>query len=231
MDQKLDKFLTDVDLSFSDTSLLAQAFNHRSYVFEQNDSQGDNERLEFLGDAVIGFCVTEKLYRLYPDYNEGELSILKSYLVSKRFLAKIGSEINMGDYLKLGVGEEKSGGRRSVSLLGDVVEAVVGAIFLDGGYEKADRFIWGLIEPKLKIVEQTVLEQNHKHLLQVYTQKKYGQIPVYKLKNKTGPSHKRKYTMQVFVDDRVFGTGIGTNKKSAGAKAALEALKSLGELD
>ena len=145
MDQKLDKFLLKTNLSFSNMCLLSQAFTHRSYAFEHTDGQGDNERLEFLGDAVIGFCVTEKLYRLYPDYNEGQLSILKSCLVSKKFLAEIGSEMNLGEYLNLGVGEDKSGGRQKRTLLGDVVEAIVGAVFLDGGYEKASRFLLELI--------------------------------------------------------------------------------------
>ncbi len=228
MDQKLDKFLLKTNLSFSNMGLLSQAFTHRSYAFEQTDGRGDNERLEFLGDAVIGFCVTEKLYNLYPDYNEGQLSILKSCLVSKKFLAEIGSEMKLGEYLNLGVGEDKAGGRQRRTLLGDVVEAIVGAIFLDGGYDKASRFIWELIEPKLKNAEQNMIEQNYKHVLQVYAQKNYGEIPVYKLKSKTGPRHKRKYMIQVLIEDKVVGTGSDTNKKSAGAKAAYEALKSLG---
>jgi len=228
MDQKLDKFLSMTNLSFSNRRLLSQAFTHRSYAFECNDGEGDNERLEFLGDAVIGFCVTEKLYRLYPDYNEGQLSILKSCLISKKFLAGIGSEISLGEYLNLGVGEDKTGGRQRKTLLGDVMEALVGAVFLDGGYEKASCFIWGLIEPKLKSAEQNMIEQNYKHVLQVHSQKNYGEIPVYKLKSKTGPRHKQKYTMQVLIENKVVGMGCDTNKKSAGAKAACEALKRLG---
>lgn len=226
MDQ-LNALFNIIQYEFKNPEVLHQALTHRSYAFEQTGGVGDNERLEFLGDAIIGSCVCEELYHRYPDYPEGKLTILKSYLVSKKFLALLAQEINLGEFLKLGIGEDRNGGRMRSTVLGNAFEALVGAIFLDGGYRKAYEFLWSRINLKLECIEEQLAEQNYKNVLQTYAQKHFGQLPRYYIQDESGPLHERTYSVEVRVGDEVLGCGTDSSKKKAGIKAAKDALSRL----
>jgi len=213
--------------SFNEISLLDSALTHKSYSFEFNNGVGDNERLEFLGDSIIGLCVSEILFHKYPDYPEGKLTLMKSYLVSKKFLAELAVQLDIGKFIKLGTGEEKTGGRKRMTILGNTFEAIAGAIFVDGGYCCASEFINRFIEPKLEIMEISALIYNYKNLLQIYFQKEYGKLPHYKIHEESGPQHEKIYTIAVTIDDRILGIGSDSSKKKAGQKAAQNALSKL----
>ncbi|MCD6460388.1 ribonuclease III [bacterium] len=221
------KLSENINYEFKNIELLRQSLTHRSYTSEQNRNIKDNERLEFLGDAIIGSCVTEELYKIYPDYTEGELSILKSSLVSRNFLSELAVEINLGEFILLGFGEIKAGGHKRKRILANTFEALVGAIFIDSGYRTVYDFIWSLIKPKLTNINQFVLNQNFKNILQAFTQKHYGNLPKYNTIAEEGLHHERKFTVEVQVNDTVVGTGEASSKKKASLKAAEEAIKKL----
>lgn len=223
----LDAFQLRIKYTFKNTLLLQEALTHRSFVYEYSLKTPDNERLEFLGDALIGSCVAQKLFDMYPDYPEGALSQIKSFLVSKKFLAMLAREIKLGKYLKLGVGEEKNGGRNRVSLLGNGFEALAGALFLDSDYDTLFSFLWTRIEPKMDTIEEQIVEQNIKNIFQAYVQKNFNVLPTYVLKETTGPFHDRIYVYDVYVGKELMGSGSDSSKKKASAKAARAALDKL----
>jgi len=216
-----------INYQFKDTGLLHQSLTHKSYTSEQTVKVEDNERLEFLGDAIIGSCVAEELYKLYPDYSEGQLSVIKSTIVSRNFLAVLASEINLGDYIQLGFGEKKAGGHKRERILANTFEALVGAMFIDSGYRTVYSFIWSIIKPKLSNISQFMLNQNFKNILQAFSQKYYGKLPKYHTTSEEGPHHEKKFTVEVTVNGTVAGTGEDTSKKKASLKAAEQALKKL----
>lgn len=227
MDDKFKDFIDSISYTFRNLDLLYEALTHRSFASEQESDCPDNERLEFLGDAIIGSCVAEELFRLYPNYTEGQLSLIKSYLVSRSVLSKLAEQVNVGSVLYLGIGEEKTGGRMRDTLLCNTFEAIVGAIFLDGGYHAAYSFVWSLMRPYLRLIDTQVIEQNLKNILQNYCQKHFAKLPKYKTKSISGPHHERLYTIEVFVDESLLGTGCDTSKKKASTKAAHNALQNL----
>ncbi len=210
---------------FSSATLLKEALSHRSYAAESGDS-ACNERLEFLGDSVLSTVVAHHLYLEYPDEDEGHLSKRKSRIVSRLSLARWAARINLGAYLYLGVGEEQSGGRSRPSLLGNALEALIGAIYLDGGYPAVEKFIRRLLEMGKEPLEG---ESDYKSELQEYAQKKSRITPVYQIIKMVGPDHDKTFEVTVDIGGIIRGCGRGKNKKAAEQNAAREALKSIKE--
>ena len=217
---------------FNDRGLLEHALTHRSRAHE--DASGgvrDNESLEFLGDAVLGFVISDRLFRECPDWDEGQKSKARAVLVSTTALAAVGLQLGLGDHLLLGRGEEKTGGRRKRSLIADTFEAVVAAIYLDGGIEAADRFIDRWFTPQLDAVRADGLTagmtQDHKSALQEWLQSHDMGLPRYELVGATGPAHHKVFETEVCVGERALALGEGRSKKESEQRAAESALKAL----
>lgn len=210
---------------FKDRDLLERALIHRSYANEHGLPH-HNERLEFLGDAVLGAVAAEWLFRAHPELPEGDLSKRKSYLVSAPALADFAAELAIGESLRLGVGEERSGGRAKPSLLADTVEAVLGAVFLDGGIEPVRRIVTPLLE---RVLEERprALDHDPKTRLQEEVQGRGWELPEYLLVAEEGPDHEKLFTVECRVRERAAGRGSGRSKKVAEQEAAAEALEGL----
>lgn len=205
------------------------ALTHTSYVNE-NPEEGikSNETLEFLGDAVLGLIITEYLYKNLPDFSEGQLSILKSTLVSEPVLAELSKKLDLGEYLILGKGEDRGQTRMRQSVLSNALEAVIGAIYLDNGLKPVRKFIYRIYEEKLKEMPRTEVLGSYKNRLQHYTQTEFSCIPIYEVVMEKGPSHSRIYEIAVSFNGQVYGRGRGTSKKRAEQEAARGALITLG---
>ncbi len=213
---------------FKHPSLLEQALVHSSY---NNENPGlapnSNERLEFLGDAILGFIIAEELYRRFPRFSEGEMTRLRSLLVQRDALSNTAKAIKLGDYLYLGRGEEASGGRRKPANLAGALEAIIAAIFLDRGEDAARDFILRSAKEQLNKVPSQGVETDYKSRLQEIIQSRQQPIPTYRVIEAAGPAHKRRFTVEVRVGKRVLGRGSGKSKKAAEAEAAREALERL----
>ncbi|MCK9554284.1 ribonuclease III [bacterium] len=212
---------------FKDKSLLFTSLVHKSFRNENLDEAPEcNERLEFLGDSVLGCVISFLLYKKFPDIDEGKLSFLKSFIVSRKVLAEIASGMDMGSFLIIGKGEEKSGGREKESNLANVFEALIAAIYMDGGYESAEKWIEGTFKGRIK---KTGVSDKYsaKNKLQEITQSRYNSLPVYNVVEELGPEHKRKYTVEVLVEGESMGKGNGFSKKEAERSAANEAIKKM----
>jgi len=215
-------------VSFNDLSLLEQALVHSSYINENPGlAPASNERLEFLGDAVLGLIVAERLYQDFPDADEGEMTRLRAALIRRDTLARIARAIGLGDYLYMGKGEEASGGRRKPANLARVLEAVIAAIFLDQGSAITKDFILRLLNPELQKAVSQGARVDHKSRLQELIQAREQQIPVYRVVEEIGPAHDKWFTIEVMVGDTVLGRGSGKGKKAAETEAARSALKQL----
>lgn len=210
-----------IRVKFRNKKLLEEAFTHKSYSIEQGVVTC-NERLEFLGDSIISAVVAHWLFKRFPNVDEGRLSKMKSQIVSRANLSCWSEELQLGLHLFLSQGEEATGGRKRESLLGNVYEALVGAIFLDQGFSTAQRFIMRHLSKKKRIVEN-----DFKSRLQEIVQKKYKTPPVYCVIAEAGPDHDKKFTLEVRINKRVLGLGEGRSKKEAEQLAAKEALKLL----
>lgn len=212
--------------SFKDSRLLDHALTHRSYFNEHPDVEDDNQRLEFLGDAVLGFLVGKLLYETYPQMREGELSRLRSRLVNNEHqLAEFALSLKLDQYLRLGKGAEKDGTRHNPEVLSDTLEAVIGAYFLDSGIEAVQAFIEPFFASIAAEVTTTAeLDQNYKGRLQEWALAYCGEIPRYFIVNEVGPDHAKEFTVEVRIDRKVYGVGVGESKKTAEKRAAKEAL-------
>ncbi len=214
-------------ITFNDADLLRQALTHRSFLGGESENlSASNERLEFLGDAVLELIVIDYIYRAYPNDREGELTQMKSLLVSKSVLSDCAEEMKLGHYILLSPAERESGGADRQSILADAFEAVLGALYLDGGIVNARNFVtrW-LLTNTDKILKDTE-KQNFKSLLQERVQARLRLHPRYRVVNEKGPDHHKQFTIQVVVRGQVMGIGQGHNKKEAEQKAAREALQS-----
>jgi ribonuclease III len=203
---------------FTDRSLLAQALAHRSWCGEQ-DGAPSNERLEFLGDAVLGLVVAEYTYRHYPELPEGKLAKIRSAVVNARALAEVAQSLGLGEVLLLGKGEESSGGRTKPSILADALEAVIGAVYLDADWSAAEPFVLRLVEDRIVHAAAEPDDFDHKSRLQELTVRQGQGTPRYVLSG-SGPDHDRHYVAQVFVNAEPRGEGEGTSKKDAEQAAA-----------
>ena len=213
---------------FQNITLLQNALAHSSFANERwHDSLKSNERLEFLGDSILGMVVAEFLYRNYPDRPEGELTRMRADMVCETSLAKVANQIGLGEHLLLGHGEEQGGGRARVSILADAVESVIAASFLDGGMEPARRFIERFI--LCNVPEQRLRNADYKTALQELVQQKKNQVITYELTGESGPDHDKHFVVRVLLNGTPIGTGEGTSKKRAEQDAACNALKKMNQ--
>jgi ribonuclease-3 len=219
---------TVLGLRFRAPELLAQALTHSSFAYENSAKARDNERLEFLGDSVIGLISAEAFYEAYPQSNEGDLSKLKSSTTSTAALARCARMIGLDALLKLGRGEEKSGGRTKDTILAGVFESVVGAIYLDSGYAAARDFFLPLVLPSFQTLQKGVTFEinNYKSALQEFLQKEGLPAPQYKMLKTIGPDHRKEFVVEVLVNKTSLAKATGSSRKSAELKAAEKALKS-----
>lgn len=224
----LREFQKKAGLSFKNPALLNQALCHRSFVHTIGKTGLDsNERLEFLGDSVLELAVNEHLYSIYPDYREGKLTQIRSLVVSKVYLSNKARSLGLGEYLLLSREEVLSGGRNRLAILGDTYEALIGAIYLDGGWETAQQFISREILSSIEEIDPVDNVLNTKNLLQEWAQKKKGNQPRYKLRSKAGPDHGKRFVVDVFVSKKRMGTGSGRTKKEAELSSARNALEKI----
>ena len=213
--------------TFTDRSWLETALTHSSYANESPHTRHSNERLEFLGDAVLGFCAAKTICRLYPNMPEGELTRLRAELVCEASLHQVALALGLGDYIHLGKNEQCNGGRRRPSILADCVEAIIAAIYQDGGLEPAEAFIAGHILQDVQAGRRPA-RTDYKTQLQELLQRFGGAAPVYTIVGETGPDHDKTFTASVALHDGASARGEGKSKKEAeqaAAKAALELLE------
>ncbi len=215
-----------INYKFSSSDLLKAALTHTS--INSSDSQSSPfERMEFLGDSILGLIVAEELFLKYPDSSEGKLSKIKSKIVSQKFLAKKAKEINLGDYILLSSEAIQDGGKKLPSILSDAMESLICAIYFDGNIESARTFIKDFILYKFEKFITSDEMTNYKSILQEYTQSKFQNIPKYKIISEKGPDHNKIFTIRVFINNELFGEGKGQNKKEAQQSAAREACSKL----
>ncbi|MBN2301905.1 MAG: ribonuclease III [Lentisphaerae bacterium] len=218
-----------IGYKFRRVGRIAVAMTHRSYRFENNDVTEDNQRLEFLGDAVLGFAIAARLFDKYPDKAEGSLTTFRSVLTSGKSLAAMAVGIDLGEFLMIGKGEERSGGRKRESNLADAFEALIGAAYEDGGMKAIEKIVRKLFDPIIDELQEDSWAENPKGQLQEYCQRIWKSGPVYRLVSREGPPHASVFTVEAFVKGRFSGTGVARNKQEAEQKAALSALKHLGQ--
>jgi ribonuclease-3 len=210
--------------TFVRPELLVQAFRHASYVNEQVDSNpDDNERLEFLGDAVLDLAVSHLLMDRFQDAEEGDLSKFRARVVDETGLCQVALRLGLGDYLLLGKGEEQGRGREKPSILANTTEALIGAIYLDAGFDKTMEIIGRLFLPLLERVGTTEMDHDFKSLLQEYTQQVYQTLPKYRLVEESGPPHDKTFRVMLTLKGEGLSEGVGKSKKEAEQKAAREA--------
>jgi len=211
---------------FQNITLLQNALTHSSYANERwHDSLRSNERMEFLGDSILGMAVAEYLYRNFPDRPEGELTRMRADMVCENSLAAVAEKIGLGQHLLLGHGEERFGGRNRASILADAVESVIAASFLDGGIEAAGSFIKRFILTEVPV--KKLHNADYKTALQELVQQKKDQVLSYALVGESGPDHDKKFEVEVSLNGKVIGTGIGSSKKRAEQDAAHSAMDAL----
>lgn len=209
---------------FRKPELLKEAFRHSSYVNEVGDSElRDNERLEFLGDAVLDLAVSHILMDLFREEKEGVLSKCRAAIVNERVLSEVAKGLRLGDYLLLGKGEELSNGREKPSILANVLEALIGALYLDGGFSKAEEIIHHLFVPVLGSIDIESILDDFKSVLQEFTQEAYKIRPEYVLVGESGPAHDKTFKVALYVQGKLMAEGVGRSKKEAEQKAAREA--------
>jgi ribonuclease-3 len=218
---------------FKNPSLLDQALTHRSYVNEHPEVGEDNERLEFLGDAVLGFLIGDFLYKNYPDMSEAQLTRMRSALVEEKQLATLARELKLGSKMRLGQGAIKDGARDNPSLLCDTFEAIIGAYYLDSNITSVRAYIRRLFTPVVQSIVLPQVDENPKHLIdpknrfQQWALDKSGKNPEYVIVKESGPDHAKEFKAEVRVNGKVFGSGIGRRKQDAEKNAAENALKKL----
>lgn len=228
---------------FANPDLLVRALTHRSLANEQahephEDDPGDNERLEFLGDAVLGLVVAEAMYLLHPDWREGELTRVRAQLVSRQHMAEVAASVDLGRHLRLSRGEDRSGLRRKSTVLSNTMEAVLGAVFLDGGLEPVRAFVRNRVmgeaaEQLARELRSGAALGNYKSALQEHLQAERAGTPVYKVKSESGPDHRKRFLVEVRLKPgdgepgKPLASGLGTTKKHAEQDAARRALTRL----
>jgi ribonuclease-3 len=225
---ELDAAEKNLGLSFRDKTLLLRALTHRSYVNEYTDFPlEDNERLEFLGDAVLDFVTAEYLYHRFPEMSEGHLTSLRAALVRTETLARFAAQIDLGTHIFLGRGEEEHGGRGRPAILCDCYEALVGALYLDQGLEAARSFVTGQIQAAIVEIVEADTDKDPKSLLQELSQRFRRITPSYRTIGERGPDHAKEFTVAAMIGQQAYGVGTGLSKQSAAQEAAREALERL----
>ncbi len=229
MTKDFETFEAGINIRFKNGELLRQAFTHRSYLNEHRGEVSEhNERLEFLGDAVLELIVTHFLYNKFPERPEGDLTAFRAALVNAVTLSEVASEIGMNDYLLLSRGEAKDTGRARGILLANAIEALIGAIYLDQGYEAAEKFIEKHLFPKIDEIMKKKLWRDPKSTLQEKVQEAEGATPYYSVVRETGPDHDKQFIVGVYVKDMLLAQGGGKSKQEAEQDAAKNALEEKG---
>lgn len=224
----LSKLEEIISYKFKSKDLLKESLTHRSYLNEEpNWGLPHNERLEFLGDAVLELAVTEELFNRYLDYTEGQLTPIRSALVNYQMLAQVAREINLDEFILLSRGEAKDTGRAREVILANAVEALIGGIYLDSSYMSAKTFVNKFILSQLEEVMSKELYRDAKSLLQEKIQEKMKITPTYKVLSESGPDHQKNFTIGVYFGDKLIAKGIGLSKQDAEIEAAKEALKNI----
>lgn len=225
--QNLLNFQKKIGYQFRDEKLLYEALSHSSFANENKKHRNSNERLEFLGDSVLSIVVSDYIFEHFKHLPEGELTKLRASLVCEKALYEFSKKIELGKYIFLGKGEEMTGGRERASIVSDAMEAVIAAIYLDGGIEPVRKHIMNFL-PEDITPEHTTAFHDYKTVLQEIIQKNPEEKIEYFLKGEEGPDHDKKFTVQVLLNNNVIGTGIGKSKKNAEQNAAKEALELMG---
>jgi len=210
---------------FKNKKLLEQAFIHRSFLNETKEKLFSNERLEFLGDSILSFVVSEYLFNKYPEFDEGILTNIRSLLVNTKSLALIAKDLGFGDLLKLSKGEEDSRGRQNQSLLADCFESFIGALFIDQGIPAVNEFLKDCLLVKAEMIVENKSFKDSKSLLQEFVQSRKQKSPLYKVLLESGPAHARKFKIGAYVGNTLIGEGVGDSKKEAEEAAAQKALQ------
>ena len=228
-ERELLSFLKNNNLKFNDLRLLNLAFTHTSYANECKGDVDNNERLEFLGDSVLGLVTAEYLFSFYHKFHEGDFSRIKAVVVSEESLSEVASGMDFERYLLVGHGEKLQGGKKKKAIQADAMEAVIAALYLDQGFECARDFVLSFIPGQVtKLQKNQLAYKDYKTELQVYYQKKKGRIPVYELVGQSGPDHEQVFSVSVSLGTKTYGPAEGKNKKAAEQAAAKLALISIG---
>ncbi len=217
---RIKKFLDTIGWNIKDIKLYEQALTHTSFAHERGKRRNNNERLEFLGDAVLELIVSDYLFEAYPNLSEGKLTKLRADLVCEASLARLAFELNISQYILLGKGETISGGSTRPSLLGDTVEALIGALYIDIGLEKCRQYVLDLYKPILQELQEGVLRRDYKTLLQEFSQARFSVTPSYRIVNESGPDHSKEFKAEVLMINEPVGNGWGRSKKEAEQAAA-----------
>jgi ribonuclease-3 len=223
----LEKIEETLGVTFRDKAYLKRAFTHRSYLNENQDVDKHNERLEYLGDAVLEFLVSKFLFKNYPDRAEGDLTSFRSATVKTGTLAETGNELNFGEYLRMSRGEEKTGGRHKEYLLANTFEAVIGAMYLDSGIRKTEAFLNRILFPKIETIVKNRLDIDPKTRFQELAQDHEKVTPTYELLSEKGPDHNKEFTMAVYLGSTEYGRGTGPSKQRAEEEAAKRAVQKI----
>jgi len=224
--EEISKLEKKLNINFKNKNLLRMAFIHRSYLNEHPEEKlGHNERLEFLGDSVLGMVVSKHLFIKYPDQPEGDLTNFRSSLVNAKMLSKAAVGLHLGNYLYLSKGEEATGGRNRQYIMANTFEALLGAIFLDQGLDASEAFIKKIILPNLKEILEKKLYKDFKSQLQEKAQEKYGVTPTYKVIEERGPDHAKTFKTAVFIEQKKIAEGEGNSKQEAEQETAKVALE------
>ncbi|OGC37450.1 ribonuclease III, partial [candidate division WS6 bacterium RIFOXYC1_FULL_33_9] len=221
----LETFEKNISLEFKNKELLLLALTHRSYLNEHKDAVENNERLEFLGDAVLELIISNYLFKQYPDRPEGDLTSFRSALVRTDSLAQTARNLGVGKYLRLSKGEEDTGGREKDYLLANTFEAILGAIYLDQGYDISEKFVYKNLVPKLEEIVANRLDIDSKTKIQEVSQSVYKTTPIYEVIEEKGPDHDKIFTVVVKINGKVIGKGVGGSKQKAEEQAATEGIK------
>jgi len=229
--RKIQELAKSLKLYFNDFNILNRALVHSSYVNECKEEIGDNENLEFLGDAVLNLVICDHLYNKYQDLTEGDLTKIKSHVVSAEVLATIAKRINLGNYILLGKGEEQNNGREKASILADTFEALLAAIYLDLGFLKAKKFIINIFKSKIEKSRKSSHKLDFKSRLQEYALESTSKLPEYRVLEETGPNHDKKFRVGLLLGNEMISVGSGKTKKEAQQNAARVALDNLGKKD
>lgn len=224
----LEDFEAILGFTFNDKSLLTRSLTHRSYLNENPDLPYlDNERLEFLGDAMLDFVAAEFLYQHFPEMSEGELTSLRAAVVKGETFARFAIDLGVPQNVLMSRGEESAGGRARAPLLAGAFEAIIGALYLDQGFDAAGRFILRFIEPESEHIHHQRLDRDPKSMLQELSQGRFQLTPQYRLAETRGPDHAKEFTVHVFLKDKVYGEGVGKSKQIAEQQAARMAIQVL----
>ncbi|MCL2025353.1 MAG: ribonuclease III [Leptospirales bacterium] len=226
-EEELDKLQAILGIKFNDKRMLNQALIHRSYLNEHSLGLPDNERLEYLGDSVLGLVVNEYLFKRFESYNEGELAKIKSVVVSENTLSEAAIELGIGQFLLMGKGEDITGGRERSSILANALEAIIGAYYLDSGFKDLRRFVLGFLKKHIERINSMTYQRDPKTTLQEYVQKKYKARPVYEVISESGPDHSKEFNVRLLINDKEIITGVGGSKRKAESAAAASVLRKI----